>query len=34
MPIEFNNMKVIGDFDKNNFSGTVRAKTLQWEPKT
>lgn len=26
MPIEFDNVKVIDDFDKNNFSGTVGPK--------
>lgn len=29
MTFEFSNMKVIGDFDKNNFSGKAEAKTPQ-----
>lgn len=33
MTVEFNNMSLIGNFDKNNFSGTRGQKTPPWEPR-
>lgn len=34
MIVEFNNMNVIGDFGKNNFSGAVVGRNLIMDPKT